>query len=69
MKPKETFNIRQGDNSEISGILRLVYQLSMLPFPSSNCMDKIKDLLTDLHGATRETKKVMNEDYTLEGLK
>ena len=46
-------------------ISRLIYQLSMLPTPSSNCMDKIKDLLYKLIWNNKRDKikrKVMNQE-------
>ena len=51
-------------------ISRLIYQLSMLPTPSSNCMDKIKDLLYQFipnNKRDKNKRKVMNQDYTLGG--
>ena len=49
-------------------LLRLIYQLSMLPTPSSSCMDKIKDLLDKfiLNNIRDKIKrKVMKQDYKL----
>ena len=51
-------------------VTRLMYQLSMFPTASSNCMDKIKDLLYKfiLNNKTDKIKrKVMNQDYKLGG--
>ena len=51
-------------------ISRLIYQLSMLPTPSSNCMDKIKDVLYKFIWNNKRDKikrKVMNQDYKFGG--
>ena len=56
MDPQGTVNIRKSANSKSVAIPKLIYQLCMLPTPSSNCMDKIKDLLYKLYGTIRETK-------------
>ena len=51
-------------------ISRFIYQLSMLSTPSSNSMDKIKDLLYKFIWNNKRDKikrKVMNQDYTLGG--
>ena len=53
-------------------ISRWIYLLSMLPIPSSNCMDKIKDLLYEFIWNNKKDKikrKVMNQDHTLKGCK
>ena len=51
-------------------ISRLMYQLSMLLTPSSNCMDKIKDVLYKFIWNNKRDKikrKVMNQDYKFGG--
>ena len=51
-------------------ISRLIYQLSMLPTPSSNCIDKVKHLLYKFIWENKRDKikrKVMNQDYKLGG--
>ena len=51
-------------------ILRLIYQLSMLPTPNTNCMDEIKDLLYKFLWNKKGNKikiKVMNQEYKLRG--
>ena len=53
-------------------ICKFIYQLSMLPTPSSNCMDKIKELLYKFIWNNKRDKikrKVMNQDHTLGGCK
>ena len=53
-------------------VSKLKYQLSMFPTPSSNCMDKVKDLLYKLIWNNKSDKierKVMNQGHTLGGCK
>ena len=53
---------------KLMAISRLIYQLSMLPTPTSSCMDKIKDLLYKFIWNNKTNKiirKVMNQDNKL----
>ena len=50
---------------------RLIYQMSKLPTPSSNCIDKIKDLWYQFiwrrNKSDKIIRKVKNQDHTLGG--